>query len=282
MQPGSEHSSAGQPAPAPHTSSSWDDASEVNGASSALPNSMSVAEAPRLRPADNAFRERHEPETAHERSEESMLEEVSSAGNAKPTAQPAHWSGSEDPELSLPQSRAAEQHVGHPASQSLSDDRTSDTDRASDYMQQAELTPSYHAEPSLIASGQKGRHHELVGEHGEAGVDLGGVAGSATRPGSAAERDDRADRLAHAEALERALATGAVLASRSENADRLQNSSSFPLGGVTRMETACRHHNVLTLLIATPACDPTECGVPQLQEVRLRTKPSPALIRSSE
>ena len=176
-------------------------------------STMPVAEALRLRPADNAFREGHEPETARGPSRSDMYQEYGSAGDA--SVEHDQQSSDDSSSLVTQMQTAAEQYVGQPPiPQMQSDDEKPDLRGASSFTEETRYAMQSHAKPDLAVSGQADRQEhatELVHE------DI-------IRPDDAAELGQGADRLAYAEALERALATGAPLASESLGADMAHNS----------------------------------------------------------
>ena len=218
MQPGSDSSAAQDPS-APSTPSAEKaalNASILEQETVAPMNSMPVADASRLRPADNAFREEHELDTVDKHSMQSMYQENESAGDLQPAALPEqnqhasdHFGG-----LAVPLRGTAEQYSGYVASSlRQSDDERPDLEPALNLRPEAEHAAGNQARP---VSGQAGRQQstEPVGEHGHANIAAESLPNSAAKPDEAAELGQGADRLAHAEALERALATGAAAASR--------------------------------------------------------------------
>ena len=223
MQPGIACSSAEQHPSVSSLSSAGDTTPNTPvayQASIAMSSSMPVGEASHLRPADNAFRERREPETAHEHSRRDLHQGTGSAGDAEPAASIRH---SEQPEEAQPVANAVEQCAGRPSSPSLwSDGEQPDTDRAAGLGHDTEHAANSHAQPDLAVPGQAGLQHaaEATWGHGQAGIALGSVPNSTARPHKSAEPSQGADKLAHAEALERALATGAAPATMLVNDKR--------------------------------------------------------------
>lgn len=207
-------SSAVQHPSAPSTPSAEEsalNASKVQQANMAPLNSMLVAEAPRLRPADNAFREGGEPGTTDEHSRKSTYPDNGSAGDVQTAGSSEQDQQASDLSkgLAIPSKGAAEQPS---FLQVHSHDELPEFDEASDLMPETENAAEGHAQPDLAVSGHVGRQQsaEPVGEHGLAQSASESMPDGAARPDDALKLGQGADRLAHAEALERALAVGAA------------------------------------------------------------------------
>ncbi len=223
-QPGSDSSAAQHPS-APSTPPAEDaalTASEVEQVTVDPLNSMPLAEAPRLRPADNAFREGHEPAAVEENSRSSTDKQNGPADDTEPVADHEQAQPSSGPfrGLAPPSKGAAEQGSVQPSFlQVHPDDELPDNAGASDLMPEPPQAAGSHAQPALAEPNQD-RHQRIlepVGQHGQAISVPESMPESAAKPSTAAaELGLGADRLAHAEALEMALATGAAPATTPE------------------------------------------------------------------
>ena len=263
MQPGTDYNSAAH-RPSPSISSAGEtalgDGTMVDPISDAP-----TAETLRPRPADNAFREGHEPESARWQSRSNVHLDTDSAEGA--SLEHDQRSDNSSRSLAKPLEIAAEQSLGQLSlTQEHSGDEKPDSKSALDSPHKAEYVMNKHEQPPLAVSDRAAHQQhaaEPAGERGHAEVPLQSEPESAVRADKAAGLGlGGADRLAYAEALERALATGVCLATDCLIAGMAHTiHPPHPAGIHVHLRSLCGHGVLCDHAASHAHTEHTDCGL---------------------